>query len=73
MGLTRLARRAGRLSRERRRDAEHEGHAGERQRVECVDLEQQPVQPAGRGDGQRQPEYAAGEHQLEAARDELAG
>jgi len=45
----------------------------ERQRVECVDLEQQPVQPAGRGDGQRQPEYAGGEHQLETARDELAG
>ncbi len=45
----------------------------ERQRVECVDLEHQPVQPAGRGDGQPQSEYAGGEHQLEAARDDLAG
>ena len=45
-------------------------HAGERQRVERVDLEQQPAQQAGRNDGERQPERAAEDHQLEAAGDE---
>ena len=39
---------AGRqVGREQRRGAEHERHAEERQRVECVDLEQQPAQEPG--------------------------
>ncbi len=35
------------VGREERRGAEHERHAEERQRVECVDLEQQPAQKPG--------------------------
>ena len=52
------------------RGAENQRHAGERQRVERVQLEQQPAQQAGRDDGERQPERAADDHRLEAAGDE---
>ena len=38
------------------RGAENQRHAEERQRVECVDLEQQPTRQAGRDDGKHQSE-----------------
>ena len=57
-------RRGGRQPRGPRGDAE------ERQRVQHVDLERQPEEQAGRGDGKRLPEHAADEHQIGASRNE---
>lgn len=58
------------IGRGQRRGSEPGRNAEERQRVECVDLERQAARQARRGDGERQPERAADDRQLETTGNE---